>query len=1082
MGHGTLTLLGGFEARSGTGQPVPVPTKKAQALLAYLALVSGQSHPRDKLASLLWSDAAPATARNALRQTLFVLRRALGGTERDIFQTTGDAIALSPDSVDTDIAAFERAVKEGTPAALERAHRLYSGDLLSGLGVVEPVFEDWLMAERERLHELALEALARRLAHQRTSGETASAVQTALRLLALDPLQESVHRTLMRLYALLGRRDAALRQYQECVEVIRRELGAEPEPETRSLYHEILRQRPGQTVSVTLPGEVGLTGPPLVGRSTEVAALHEALSAAWSGHGQIVAILGEAGIGKSRLVADLAAETAGRGGLLVLGRAYESEQILPLGPWVDALRAGGVLTDTRSLEGLGLPWLVELARLFPELLDTGTGGAAERGDPLRLFEALARLLRHLALSQPLAIVLEDAHWADEMSLRFLAFFGRRLYEASVLVAITVREEEMPDNPALARALDELASEGRLTRLALSRLGRDDTTALVRLLGRANSPMPAVTRLADQVWETSAGNPLFVVETMRAVGDGEPVGAPIGLPFPARVRDMIARRLDRLSSRARQLARVAAVIGREFEFALLQRTCGLGDHDTAEGVEELVRRRVLHATGERFDFTHDRIRETAYLAVLPPHRRALHVAIVEGIEQLYGHCLDDYVEAIAHHAERGEIWDKAASYLRKAGINAAKRSAYRDALDRLKRALTALEQLAAGRERTVRAIDIRLDMGPVLMALKGAGAKDVEDAYVRARELCEEINDTRRLFPALWGLWYLEHMRGNADRAGRMAERLLEVARENNDRDQLLEAHHSLWPILQERGDFAKALLHIKQGYALYNPAAHRGLTFLYGDHDPGVCCRTLDARQLWLTGFPDQGLAAIQDAVSLARQVGHPQTTARALYYAGVLHYSRGEYDAVRERATEVLSLGDQYGIFAFFTVGSRLLAHLAGSPGPELDDLSAELARLQRGGIRARRVVLAMLLAEAYGLAGRPDRGLDVVDEALKAVEAGAERYYESAHHRLRGELRMAVDPRAEDAEACFRRAVNAAQAIGARSLELRAATSLARRLAARGAMTEARGVLAPVLGAFTEGHHTRDLRTASVLLSEIG
>jgi DNA-binding SARP family transcriptional activator len=489
MGQLSLSLLGGFEARIGPGPPVPVPTKKAQALLAYLALTPGQLHPRDKLAALLWGDTAPGTARTALRQTLFVIRKALGALEGEVFQMTGDAIAVAPNTVQTDTAAFERAVGEGTPAALEQAVGLYRGDLLSGLGVAEPVFEDWLMTERERLRELVLEALARRLAHQRTSGVAAPAVHTALRLLALDPLQEAVHRTLMRLYGQFGRRDAALRQYQECVEVLRRELGVEPEPETKAVYQEILRQRPGQTVEVPLSGQDGSAEPPLVGRGAEVAQLHETMAAAWAGRGHVVAVLGEAGIGKSRLLANLAAEARGQAGFVLLGRAYESEQILPFGPWVEALRQGGVPMHARSLEGIEAVWLAELARLFPELLEPGLPAVAEPGDPLRLFEALARLLRYLALRQPLVVMLEDIHWADDMSLRFLAFLGRRLYEAPILVAVSVREEEMVDSPALRRALDELAIEGRLTRLALPRLDRDDTLALVRLLGRASRRPP-----------------------------------------------------------------------------------------------------------------------------------------------------------------------------------------------------------------------------------------------------------------------------------------------------------------------------------------------------------------------------------------------------------------------------------------------------------------------------------------------------------------------------------------------------------------------------------------------------------------
>ena len=352
MGQLALTLLGGFEARTRLGSPLAVPTRKAQALLAYLALTPGLTHPRDKLAALLWPDTSRSGARTAVRQTLFLLRRALGPVQLDVLVTTGDGVALATEAVETDVAAFERAIADGAPGALATAAALYRGDLLAGLGPTAPPFEDWLMSERERLRELALEALARLLARQRAAGDTALAVQTALRLVALDPLQETVHRTLMRLYVQLGRRDAALRQYQECVDILRRELGTEPEVETKELCQEVMKQHLPRAATPRVSA-TGTRSTPLVGRDAEVARLHEALAEAWAGHGRIVTVLGEAGIGKSRLLTELAVEAERRGGAVLVGRAYESEQILPFGPWVTALRESGALSQPSSLDGLG---------------------------------------------------------------------------------------------------------------------------------------------------------------------------------------------------------------------------------------------------------------------------------------------------------------------------------------------------------------------------------------------------------------------------------------------------------------------------------------------------------------------------------------------------------------------------------------------------------------------------------------------------------------------------------------------------------------------------------------------------------
>jgi DNA-binding SARP family transcriptional activator/tetratricopeptide (TPR) repeat protein len=236
-----LTLLGGFRAHLDPGTPLAFPTRKAQALLAYLAMPPGPAHPRDKLASLLWGSTMETTARTSLRQTLYGLRRCLRGADGRPLHADGDAVFLDPAALTVDVAEFERRVAEGTPAALADAVALYQGALLEGLTVQEPPFEDWLLAQRERLHEVALGTLARLLAQQRAAGSTEPAIQTALRLLTLDPLQEPTHRALMQLYAHTGRRNAALRQYQLCLTTLRRELRTEPEPETKALHEEILR-------------------------------------------------------------------------------------------------------------------------------------------------------------------------------------------------------------------------------------------------------------------------------------------------------------------------------------------------------------------------------------------------------------------------------------------------------------------------------------------------------------------------------------------------------------------------------------------------------------------------------------------------------------------------------------------------------------------------------------------------------------------------------------------------------------------------------------------------------------------------
>src|SRR3989449_10804065 len=251
----SLTLLGGFQARLDTGEALGLPTRKAQALLAYLALPPGQAHPRDKLATLLWGDMPDAQARGNLRHALSRIRKALPRTAHPGILLDGPSVALDPSAVDVDVAQFERLVADGRPAALEQVADLYRGDLLAGLALTERPFEEWLTSERERLHELAIQALGHLLTHQQKAGAAEPAVQTGLRLLALDPLQEPVHRAVMRLYARLGRREAAQRQYQLCGDALKRELSTQPEAETTQLYQEILRSR------ATRPDRAEVSGP-----------------------------------------------------------------------------------------------------------------------------------------------------------------------------------------------------------------------------------------------------------------------------------------------------------------------------------------------------------------------------------------------------------------------------------------------------------------------------------------------------------------------------------------------------------------------------------------------------------------------------------------------------------------------------------------------------------------------------------------------------------------------------------------------------------------------------------------------------
>ncbi|HYE90882.1 MAG TPA: AAA family ATPase, partial [Terriglobales bacterium] len=744
-----VTLLGGFEAHA-AGKPLALP-KKTQALIAYLALAPKPACPRTELETLLWGDMGRAQAQQNLRQTLAGLRRVLGRAADDTLHAETATVGLARAAVVVDAVRFEALLRKDDAAAHGEAVALYRGELLAGLDVDEGPFEAWLAAQRERFRELAMHGLAQLLTQQSRGRALDDAAQTASRMLAIDPLHEPAHRALMRLYVRQGRRPAALRQYQTCLNALRQELGVEPAPETKKAYEEILR---GATAAPVDPSggsaararadareslTLAAATTPFVGRDAELATLRTAMDDAFAGRARVVALLGEAGVGKSRLLAQAAAEALQRGARVLPARAYRSEQILPLAPWRDALREARILEHPDVRARLTPTQLEELARLVPELGDA-PAPAPRADDAARMFDAIIALVDVLLAARPLALTFEDLQWADDTTLRLLAHLQRRQRARPLLVMAAVTEEDLVDAPAVRDLLADLDRERALQRLPVQPLSRDDTVALVRALARRDDT-PAVAELAEQVWALSEGNPFMVVETVSAVEEGSATATRSALPLPERVRDVVGARLDRLGEASRGVIAVAAVIGRDVDFPLLQRAAGADEDTVASALEELVRRRVLRVVGERFAFTHNRIREVIYRQLLPPRRKLLHRQAAAALRALPAAALEPSWALLGGHAFEGELWEDAADYFRRAGHWALARSFNREAATCFERAVAALDRSARG-DVTALAIDLRLEQRTALVLLG-----EVERARLpleQARPLADGLRDPVRL--------------------------------------------------------------------------------------------------------------------------------------------------------------------------------------------------------------------------------------------------------------------------------------------------------------------------------------------------
>jgi DNA-binding SARP family transcriptional activator len=937
----------------------------------------GQPRPREELATLLWGDVDDSDARNSLRQTLFLIRRALPDGGADYLEVGRDTVALSSTTVRTDVARFERRLAADAPDALESGVELYRGDFLQGFALDEAGFEEWMTAERERLRGLVRGALSRVLARHADAGDVARALEVGRRVLALDPLDEPAHRALMRLHARQGHHAAALQQYQLCVSVLERELEVEPDAETRELYRTLVRERAAQRVPEIALGERDPVETALIGRDVERRRLEDALAGAAP---DVVAILGDAGIGKTRLARELAAMATAAGRQVIVGRCHEAAGIQPFWPWVEALRGAGLVADRAALAELAPAWRAELARLFPEL-SRDAPASVDTENVLQLFEALARLILDAATRAPLAIVLEDLQWADEMTLRFLSFLVHRSDDRPILTVLTAREDEAEHVPLLGRIVRELDREDRLLRLPLAPLGRPASDALVAALAPSATGHAA---LAERVWNVSEGNPLVAVEMIhaaRSLGGGLP-------DLPRRVHDLIASRLDRLGGDAAAMAALASVIGGVFDFALLVRAAGTDDTKAAASVEDLVRRRVLHAVADGFTFIHERVREVTYRRLDAAHRVRLHRTVADALVTAGDLALSH--AAIGSHYHAGEAWEPAVAHLREAGLAAYRRGGCREAATCLRRALDAHARLPHTDDWKRAAIELRFDLRHAVVPILELA--DLGEVLGECERLATALDDQPRLARTWAFLGHYHWWFGRHDRAIDCCRRALAVASAMGDPALQISTNMYLGLAFHAQGSYRAAGRIFR---ALVRSQGSGVTRERVGVAIVGVSSRAYLAMVLAELGELEEGAALAAEAVRLATPMRHPFALAHAYIGTASVALAAGDNDrAIRVfewyaaelasmGAGEVWPLADWYAGLAYVRAG-RIGEGLA------LLELIRDPADGVTGGLS--RSMVGVWLAEAYLAADRPAEALTFAESARALAHEHGERGYEAA------------------------------------------------------------------------------------------
>ncbi len=845
-----------------------------------------------------------------------------------------------------------------------------------------------------------------------------------------------------------------------------------------------------------------------IGRETEMEHLSRALDAIRAGHGRVVGVVGEAGVGKSRLFHEF--KERSRRGALVLetfsvshGKAFANLPLIELLKNYFQITAqdderhcrekviGKALTLERSFEDI-VPYVLYLLGICEAGSALAEMDARIRRD--RTFEAIRQLLARESQNEPVHLLFEDLQWLDRETEAFLAYLIEHVPDARILLLLNYRPEYQP---AWERA-------AHCSELRLEPLGAADAHGLLTaLLGDD----PTLVPLKQLIMEKTEGNPFFMEEVVRTLAEEKSLlgdaghyrieQTPATLHIPTTVRGVLAARIDRLPVEEKELLQTLAVIGHEFPFSLIRRIFG----DEAARDDEL-RSLLAHLQAAEFiyerpalpemdySFKHALTQEVAGHSLLTERRSALHERTAQAIEALFPTRIADYCSELAHHYSLSGNIPKAVEYLHRAAQQALRHAAHPDAMHHLGAALALLERLPDTPGRAQWELTLLLSLGPALMDVRGYGAPEVGATYTRALALCERAGETSQRFAAQLGLRIHHLVRAEHATAYELGKQMLGTARRANDPGLLMEAHGALGSCFFLQGDFGAARTHVEQALAIYDPEQHQAHVFSHGV-DPGIRALNFLVLTLWFQGYPDQARKRSFEALALAQKLAYGPTLAFSLTYAAQLHQLRRESSLARERAEAVITVSTEHGLPYWLAWGTLLRGWSMSAQG----NIEEGIAQMRRGldaqraaGGEDQRPYFLALLADSYWRAGDREAAVGVLEEAMSIVEKSGEHCYEAELYRLRGNFLTAAtnnegparvcDNKAAD---CFHEAIIRSRAQGARSLELRAASDLARLLQRQGNPAEARQGLSEVYSCFTEGFDTADLRDAQALLDAL-
>jgi predicted ATPase/class 3 adenylate cyclase len=842
----------------------------------------------------------------------------------------------------------------------------------------------------------------------------------------------------------------------------------------------------------------------LVGREGELELLLQRWSRAKVSEGQVVLLSGEAGIGKSRLTAALLERLASEPHTRLRYFCSPQHTDRALHPIIAQLERGAGLERNETaqarldkLDALLAPTATsrEDIALIAEMLSLPNDGRypalafTPQQRRQRTLEALGSQIEALARQKPLLMIIEDAHWSDPTTLEALGRAVNRIGSLRVLLVVAFRTEFEPPWIGLPH----------VTLVTLNRLALHDVSTMIEHIVGNKLLAPDIRR---DIVERTDGIPLFVEEMTKAMleagneDDARRAAAAVplaALAVPATLQASLLARLDRLGP-AKEVAQIGAAIGREFSHAQLAAVVRKPEPELQSVLHRLIVAGLLFRQGvpphASYLFKHALVQDAAYGTLLREPRRALHARIAEILETQFAEIAENQPELLARHCTDAGLTEKAAPLWGKAGQRSLARSALVEAAAQLTRALAQIAALPSSKALRREEIKQQIGLTNALMHTKGYAAPETKVSMDRARSLIERAEalgeppeDPLLLFSVLYGFWSASFIAFDGAAVRELATQILALAETQAAPVQRLIAHRLMGTSLLFTGDIEQARAHCDQAIVLYDPVAHRPLVTTFGQ-DIRVAILCYRAWALWVLGYPDAALADTRQLLKHARESGHAATLMQALQFTPFVNMCCGNAATASALADELVAVADEKGAPLWKALGmlnQGCLLTSAGGASDAVQKMIAAIAALRATGATVWLPANLSFLAQAHTDVGQRDDAWHCMSEAMKAAETTGEKWFEAELHRMAGEIALSAGPDASKAETYFERALAIARAQQAKSWELRAAMSLARLWREQGKRREARDLLAPVYGWFTEGFDTRDLEKAKALLGTL-